>query len=58
VCVRKGKGFGYNHKIMIIKFKSCDLVLRLLGNLWFARVRVRDWWLKVELEEETTVVVV
>jgi len=43
---------------MIIKFKSCDLVLRLLGNLWFARVRVRDWWLKVELEEETTVVVV
>jgi len=31
LCVKKG--FGYNHKIMILRFRSCHLVL---GNLWSA----------------------
>ena len=31
--VGKGKSFGYNHKIITIRFKSRHLVLRLLGNL-------------------------
>jgi len=37
----KKMGFEYNHKIMIIKFRSRHLVLWLLGDLWSARVCVR-----------------
>jgi hypothetical protein len=44
--IGKGKGFGYNHKIMIIRFRSRHLVLWLLENLWFMRVRVKDWLYK------------
>ena len=35
-------GFGYNHKLMIIRFRSRHLVLWLLGNLWYLRVWVKD----------------
>jgi hypothetical protein len=31
--VREGKGFEYNHKVMIIRFRSRHLVLWLLENL-------------------------
>jgi len=39
-------GFGYNHKIMIIRLMSRHLVLCLLRNIWSARVQVRDWLCK------------
>jgi len=39
-------GFGYIHKIIIIKFKSHHLVLRLLRNVWSTRVWVGDWFCK------------
>jgi len=35
-------GFGYNHKFMIIRFRSRHLALWLLGNLWYLRVWVKD----------------
>jgi hypothetical protein len=44
--VGKGKSFLYNHKVMVIKFKSRHIILWLLGNLWPAKVRVRDWLCK------------
>jgi hypothetical protein len=31
--VRERKGFGYNHKIILIKFRSRHLALWLLENL-------------------------
>jgi hypothetical protein len=36
--IAKGKGFEYNHKIMIIRFKSSHLISWLLENLWSVRV--------------------
>jgi hypothetical protein len=41
IVIGKGKGIGFNHKI-IIKVRSHHLVLWLLGTLWSARFWVRD----------------
>jgi hypothetical protein len=38
--------FGFNHKSMIMKFRSRHLVLWFLENHWFARILVRDWLCK------------
>jgi hypothetical protein len=41
--------FCFNHKIIIMKFRSRHLVLWLLGNLWSTRVWVKDWLCKEKM---------
>jgi hypothetical protein len=44
-CVGK-ESFEFNHKIMIIRFKSRHIILRLLGNIMVYESSVRDWLCK------------